>query len=69
MRRRTDRLYPRTLGPREREALHLVERRPGITVAELAEAMGVSMSRAWQIVGRLEAGRLRLERAGREVTR
>jgi hypothetical protein len=39
-RRQTDYLYPRTLGPREREALALIDRRPGITVAELAKAMG-----------------------------
>jgi hypothetical protein len=38
MRRRTDRLYIRTLGPRELEALDLIEQRPGITVTELAEA-------------------------------
>jgi hypothetical protein len=38
-----------------------VEQRPGITVAELADTMGVSMQRAWQYVGRLEAGRVRRE--------
>jgi hypothetical protein len=42
-RRRTDRLYPRTFGPREQEALRLVEQRPGITVAELADELGVTM--------------------------
>ena len=63
MRKRTDQLCARSLGPRELEALALIERRPGITgVAELAEAMGVSMQRAWQIVGRLEIGRVRGER-------
>lgn len=40
-----------------------------ITVAELADEMGVSLNRAWQYVGRLEAGRLRLQRADTEVTR
>jgi hypothetical protein len=40
MRRRTDRLYARSLGPREHEALRLIEDRPGITVAELAEGHG-----------------------------
>lgn len=59
MRKRTDRLYVGTLGPRELEALHVVEERPGITVAELAEDMGVSMQRAWQYVGRLEKSRVR----------
>jgi predicted DNA-binding protein (UPF0251 family) len=59
MRHRTDRLHARTLGPRELEALRLVEQRPGITVGELAETMGVSMQRAWQYVGRLEASRVR----------
>jgi hypothetical protein len=36
MRKRTDRLYLRTLGPRELEALDLIERQPGITIADLA---------------------------------
>ena len=62
MRRRTDGLYPRTLGPRELEAVRLIQERPGITIAQLGEVMGVSMQRAWQIVGRLEAGRVRSER-------
>jgi predicted DNA-binding protein (UPF0251 family) len=61
VRRRTDRLHLRTFGPRELEALRLVEQRPGITVEQLAEAMGNGMSRAWQYVGRLDAGRVRLE--------
>jgi DNA-binding IclR family transcriptional regulator len=42
----------------------MVEQRPGITVAELADRMGVTMSRAWQYVGRLEAGRLRRDASG-----
>jgi DNA-binding IclR family transcriptional regulator len=44
----------RSLGPREAEALRLVQERPGITIAELADVMGVSMSRVWQYVARLE---------------
>ncbi len=60
-RKRTDRLFVRTLGPREREALGLIEQRPGTTVADLADALGVGMTRAWQIVGRLELGRVRRE--------
>jgi predicted transcriptional regulator len=35
--------------------------RPGITIAELADELGVTMQRVWQIVGRLEAGRVRRE--------
>jgi DNA-binding MarR family transcriptional regulator len=61
MRRRTDRLYPRPLGPRELDALRLVKQRPGITVAELADELGVTMQRVWQIVGRLGLGRVRSE--------
>lgn len=34
-------------GPREREALDVIEERPGITIAELADALDVSMNRAW----------------------
>jgi hypothetical protein len=62
MRRRTDRLYRRTLGPRELQALQLVADRPGITIAELAEALDVPMNRIWQIVGWLENARVRRER-------
>jgi len=46
MRRRTDRLYIRAPGQREREALEFVRAQPGITVQELADAMGVGMKRA-----------------------
>jgi len=41
----------------------MIEQRPGITAAELAEAMGVTRSRAWQYIRRLEAGRVRRARA------
>jgi Winged helix-turn-helix DNA-binding len=61
MRERTDQLYVRTLGSRELEALDLIEQRPGISVVELADAIGVSLQRAWQYVGRLEASRVRRE--------
>jgi DNA-binding MarR family transcriptional regulator len=64
-RRRSDRLYPRTLGPREREALRLIERGPGITAPELAAPLGVTTNRVWQIVRRLEAGRVRRERSSK----
>ena len=65
MRTRNDRLYLHTLGPRELEALRLVEDRPGIRIDELAETLGVGMSRVWQIVGRLERGRVRRDSRGR----
>jgi predicted DNA-binding protein (UPF0251 family) len=60
-RRRADRLYVRSLGPREVEALRLIEQRPGLTVEALALEMGVGMSRMWQIVGRLDRGCVRRE--------
>lgn len=56
-RKRTDRLYARSLGPREQEALTIIAQRPGITVLELAEALGVGMSRVWVIVRRLQYDR------------
>ena len=58
MRRSTDRLYARTLGKREREALDIVSSRPGIKVFELRDALGVGRARIWQIVEHLEAGRV-----------
>jgi uncharacterized membrane protein len=60
MRRSTDRLYF-ALGPRELEALRIVAARPGLTVAELREALGVSRGRCFQIVSRLEGARVRRE--------
>jgi DNA-binding MarR family transcriptional regulator len=47
-------VYANSLGPREREALRLIEERPGITVEELASEMGVGIKRAWQYLGRFE---------------
>jgi DNA-binding MarR family transcriptional regulator len=62
VRRRTDRLYPpRRLAPREEAAARLVAERPGITVDELAGALGVGVKRTWQLLERLEA-RGRVER-------
>jgi len=54
---------PARSGPRELQALRLVEQRPGITVAQVAGAVGVTLNRACQYVGRLEAGRVRLDRS------
>jgi DNA-binding MarR family transcriptional regulator len=62
VRRRTDRLYPRALGPRELEALCLIEQGPGSTAAELADELGVTTGRVWQIVRRLEVGWIRRDR-------
>jgi uncharacterized membrane protein len=59
MRRSTDRLYPRPLGPRESQALEIVSERPGIQVFELRDALGVGRARIWQIVEHLEAGHVR----------
>jgi hypothetical protein len=38
-----------------------VAQQPGITVEQLAATLDVGMTRVWQIVGRLENGRVRLE--------
>jgi uncharacterized membrane protein len=76
MRRSTDRLYPRALdlrsfgpgsfdtrpyGASETEALRIVTEHPGITVAELRDALGVGETRAWRIVARLEVELVRRE--------
>jgi hypothetical protein len=62
-RKRTDRLYPRSLRPREREAAHVIEQHPGITVAELADELGVTVNRLWGRLGRLELNGVRRERS------
>lgn len=82
MRRSTNRLYPRSpdrrefapdsfglrpFSARETEALRIVSERPGITVAELRDTLGVGKTRSWQIVSRLEAELVRREvAAGRD---
>ena len=58
MRKRTDQLFARTLGPRELEALRRIEESPGLTIGELAGHMDLKLGRAWQIVARLEARRV-----------
>lgn len=47
--------------PPELEALRLIERLPGITVAELADTMGVAMQRAGGTSGGLNSGAVRRE--------
>jgi len=49
------------LGEREAEALRLIEAYPGVTARELADRLGVTTKRVWQIVRRLEGGRVRRE--------
>lgn len=69
MRRRTDRLFVnagvepgRRLGPREEQTLELIAEQPGITIAQLADVLGVGMARVWQMIERFEyAGRIRRE--------
>jgi Winged helix-turn-helix DNA-binding len=63
VKRASDPLYVREVGPRAREAYELIAQRPGITVAELQDALGVGRKRVWQIISRLEAGRVRREGA------
>jgi DNA-binding MarR family transcriptional regulator len=60
MRRLHDPLY-RVLGPPrggvrpvEQRALTLIEQRPGVTVADLRDALAVGSARIWQVVERLE---------------
>ena len=77
VRRSTDRLYSRThdarsfrpsslglrrLSPRETEALGIVTKCPGISVAEMREALGLGEARTAQIVARLEVGHVRRDR-------
>ena len=75
-RRSTDRLYPsahvprafgpsslglRGLTPREQEALRIVTEHPGISVAGLREALGLSGERTRHIIGVLEMGHIRAD--------
>jgi uncharacterized membrane protein len=52
-------LGARAYSARETEALCLVTERPGITVAELRNVLGVGETRGWQIVARLEVELIR----------
>ena len=58
MPREPNRLFVRPLGEREAEALRLIEAHPGLTARELADRLGVTTNRVWQIVRRLEQGRV-----------
>ncbi len=51
---RADRLFPARLGPREREALEIVEGLPGVTIVGLARALDMPTSQARRLVERLE---------------
>lgn len=53
MRRSTDYMVPARLTPQEREVMRLLAERP-MTVEQLAEHLGVTRTRIWQVVGRLE---------------
>ena len=56
----TDRLYPVARGPRQRQALAIVDGLPGLSVQALAQAMGTTPSRAEAWVRALEeAGAVR----------
>jgi hypothetical protein len=57
----TDQLYANTLGPRAQEAFRIIADRPGLTVADLAGALGVTMARTWAIIEWLQRGRVRLD--------
>ena len=62
MPREPNRLFVRPLGEREAEALRLIEAHPGVAARALADRLGVTPNRVWQIVRRLERGRVRRER-------
>jgi hypothetical protein len=46
---------PRGSGTRGKQALELVRARPGITIAELAEAMGIKANYLYRVMPTLEA--------------
>jgi hypothetical protein len=74
VRRSTDQLYSRAhdarsfgpsslglrrLSPRETEALRMVTKHPGISVAGMGHALGLGEARTGQIVARLEVRHIR----------
>ena len=53
--RRRGRGRPRGSGPRAKQALELVRARPGITISELAEAMGIHANYLYRVMPTLES--------------
>jgi|SRR5215204_4954680 len=53
--RRRGRGRPRGTGKRARQALELVRARPGITISELAEAMGIHANYLYRVMPALES--------------
>jgi hypothetical protein len=53
--RRRGRGRPRGSGTRAKEALELVRTRPGITISEMAEAMGIQANYLYRVMPNLEA--------------
>ena len=45
---------PRGSGTRSKEALELVRRRPGITIPEIAEAMGIQQNYLYRVLPALQ---------------
>jgi len=54
-RRRRGRGRPRGSGTRAKEALDLVRARPGVTIAEMAEAMGIKANYLYRVMPTLES--------------
>jgi hypothetical protein len=54
-RRARQRGRPRGSGTRAKEALDLVRTRPGITIAEMADAMGIKANYLYRVMPSLEA--------------
>jgi hypothetical protein len=54
-RRRRSRGRPRGSGTRSKEALELVRTRPGITISEMADAMGIKANYLYRIMPALES--------------
>jgi hypothetical protein len=56
---------PRGSGTRSKQALELVRTRPGITIAELAETMGIKANYLYRVMPSLEAeGRVKKQNSG-----
>jgi hypothetical protein len=54
-RRRRGRGRPRGSGTRAKEALELVRTRPGITISEMADSMGIKANYLYRVLPTLEA--------------